>query len=271
MLVADAVAGDSRPPNVPAWLTRGMDRTQASEPIIGDALGMALLDHLDHGVEAREHFVGDDGYLESFDTVIYFTGDSALEETEIGLLERAEQRVLNVGAGAGRHALPLQESGRDVVALDISPGAIEVCRRRGVRRTFTGSVFDLADVGTEPFETVLLFGNNFGLLESPGDAVPFFEALNRVTRPGSEIIGTCVDPLDTTDTVHLGYHDLNRGRGRLPGQLRLRTRWANVATPWFDYFFVAIEELAALAAGSGWEKVSHRQGPRRYAAVFQRG
>lgn len=249
-----------------------MDRTQASEPIIGDAFGMALLDHLDHGVEAREHFVErDDGYLESFDTVIYFTGDSALEETEIGLLERAEQRVLDVGAGAGRHALPLQESGRDVVALDISPGAIEVCRRRGVRRTFTGSVFDLADEGTEPFDTVLLFGNNFGLLESSGDAVPFFEALNRVTRPGSEIIGTCVDPLDTTDTVHLGYHDLNRDRGRLPGQLRLRTRWANVATPWFDYLFVAIEELAALAAGSGWEKVSHRQGARPYAAVFQRG
>ena len=56
-----------------------------------------------------------------------------------------------MGAGAGRHALPLQESGREVVALDVSPGGVEVCRRRGVRETFTGTVFELAETGPEPF------------------------------------------------------------------------------------------------------------------------
>jgi SAM-dependent methyltransferase len=248
-----------------------MDLEPASGPIIGDAFGRALLDYFDHGSDAREHFVErDDGYLESFDTAIYFTG-AGLAETEAGLADRAGSRVLDVGAGAGRHTLPLQESGRDVLALDISPGAAEVCRRRGVRRTFTGSVFDLADQGTDPFDTVLLFGNNFGLLESPGHAARFFEALNRVTRPDSEIIGTCVDPLATTDSIHLAYHEWNRGRGRLPGQLRLRSRWANVATPWFDYLFVAVEELAVLAGDAGWDLVFHQQGPRPYAAVFQRG
>ncbi len=241
-------------------------------PFIGDAFGLALLDHLDHGAHAREHFVErDDGYLESFDAAIYFTGDSVWSETEAGIVDRAGSRVLDVGAGGGRHALPLQESGRDVVALDISPGATEACRRRGVRRTFTGTIVDLADQGTEPFDTVLLFGNNFGLLESPGHAARFFAALNRVTRPGSEIIGTCVDPFNTADPIHLGYHELNRGRGRLPGQLRLRSRWANVATPWFDYLFVPIEELAVLAEAAGWDLVFHQPGPRPYVAVLHRG
>ncbi len=42
-------------------------------------------------------------------------------------------RVLDLGCGAGRVCLHLQERGLDVVGIDTSPGAIEACRRRGVR------------------------------------------------------------------------------------------------------------------------------------------
>jgi SAM-dependent methyltransferase len=243
----------------------------AGGPVIGDAFGLALLDHLDNGAEARQHFVErDDGYLESFDTAIYFTGSSLLTETESSVAGRAGRRVLDVGAGAGRHSLPLQESGREVVALDISPGATEVCRRRGVRRTFTGTVFELVEAGMNSFDTILLLGNNLGLLESPEHAPDFFAALSELAVPGGEVIGTCRDPFDTDDPLHLGYHELNRRRGRLPGQLRLRSRWANVAIPWFDYLFIPVAELEALAHDAGWDLVSHQPGPGPYLAVLRR-
>lgn len=246
------------------------DKPPAMEPIIGDAFGLALLDHLDHGPEARPHFVErEDGLLQQFDTATYFTGKSILFETEPDLTQRSGERVLDVGAGAGRQALPVQQSGRQVVALDTSPGATEVCRRRGMKETYTGTVFDLADEEPEAFDTILLLGNNLGLLESVEHAPLFLDALARLSRPGTEIIGTGLDPFDTEDPLHLQYHQLNRDRGRLPGQLRLRTRWGNVATPWFDYLLQPINDLQTIADKSGWELIDHQPG-HPYVAVLAR-
>ena len=248
-----------------------MDTSQAGEPVIGDAFGLALLDYLEHGSDGWDHFVErDDGLLEFIDPGVFFESESDWSATEAVVLERAGYRVLDIGAGAGRHALPLQQAAHDVVALDISPGAIEVCGRRDVRRTFTGTVFDLADTGGGPFDTFLLCGNNLGLLESPAHAGRFLGALDQLAAPGAEIIGTCVDPLATINPLHLEYHELNSGRGRLPGQLRLWTRWANVASPWFDYLFLPVQELEALAKESGWRLVEQQPGPRPYLAVLQR-
>jgi hypothetical protein len=64
---------------------------------------------------------------------------------------------------AGRGALELQARGHEVVAFDVSPGAVEVCRRRGVK---DARVLGIDDVGPHlgTFDTVLLLGVNFGLL-----------------------------------------------------------------------------------------------------------
>lgn len=70
------------------------------------------------------------------------------------------RRVLDIGAGAGRVALSVQTLGLDVVALDVSRGAIEVCAARGVRNVFHGSMTDLFATALEEFNTFVLAGNN---------------------------------------------------------------------------------------------------------------
>ena len=47
-------------------------------------------------------------------------------------MEFVRGRVLDMGVGAGRHALHLQAQGHDVVGIDNSPKAVEVCRLRGL-------------------------------------------------------------------------------------------------------------------------------------------
>jgi len=51
----------------------------------------------------------------------------------------------------------------------------------------------------------------------------------------------------------LAYHDLNRKRGRMPGQLRIRSRHKKYIGPWFDYLFVSKKELEQIIEGTGWE------------------
>lgn len=240
-------------------------------PIIGDAFGLALLDYLEKGTRGRGHIIErDDGLIEVMDPGVFFAGPEAWAPAEGIVQERAGDTVLDIGAGAGHFCLALQESGRDVVGLDVSPGAIEVCRRRGVDNTFLGTVFDLVAAEKGPFDTFLLCGNNYGLLESAGHGPRFLDALRQLASPGAEIIGTGLDPFDTDNPLHLAYHELNRGRGRLPGQLRLRARWANVATEWFDYLFVPVEQLEAVAATMGWHLVEHVPGgPGPYLDAFR--
>ena len=106
----------------------------------GDAFGHALLDHLD-GCAGHELIERSDGYIEiSADTETYF---AELSDQQRLVVDHAVGRVLDVGCGAGRYALYLQERGLQVIGIDVSPLAIEVCRRRGLRDARSRSVEEL--------------------------------------------------------------------------------------------------------------------------------
>jgi SAM-dependent methyltransferase len=166
-------------------------------------------------------------------------------------LERVRGRVLDVGVGAGRTALVLQERGVPVTGLDTSAGAIRVSRTRGVRDLVHASIEQHATTGSR-YDTFLLLGNNLGLLEGRDRAPAFLATLAEMASPGAQVIAQGTDPYGTTDPVQVGYHQDNRRRGRLGGQLRLRLRYRELATDWFDYLVCSPDELAELVAGTPW-------------------
>ena len=212
---------------------------------IGDPFGEALLEQL-AGENAIHMVERSDGFLDWADTGMYFG------PAEPWLAERARGPVLDIGAGAGRVSLALQAAGIPVTALDISPGAVDTCRRRGVFETFHGTVFDLAATRPVPFGTFVMMGNNLALLGSREAAPDFLDALASMAAPGAQVIGETLDPYQTDKPMHLEYHEQNRARGRMGGQLRLRIRKRRLASPWFDYLFTNRAELEDVIGGTGW-------------------
>ena len=86
-----------------------------------DAFGHEIEDYYlgKGGVEVVER---DDGYVSvSGGPALYFLGYDRWPEEEREAIAFATGRVLDVGCGAGRHALHLQARGLDVVGIDNSP------------------------------------------------------------------------------------------------------------------------------------------------------
>jgi SAM-dependent methyltransferase len=232
-----------------------------------DAFGHALQDHLE-GRGGAELIERSDGHLDlSGDAAVYFAEPAGLQRT---VADRATGRVLDVGCGAGRYALYLQERGLEVVGIDASPLAVDVCRRRGLRDVRLLTV-EQVDASLGIFDTVLMLGNNLGLLGSFRGARRVLDRLGRVVRTGGYLIAETLDPYQTEDPSHLAYHAQNRERRRMGGQIRMRMRYKSFRTPWFDYLFVSRAELEEILDGTGWqvEEVVAMNGPN-YVALIER-
>jgi SAM-dependent methyltransferase len=89
-----------------------------------DTFGMAFMAH--HKGEASVHQTErDDGLIRESDASMYFQSYDEWPEYEREAILKSKGRVLDVGLGAGRHSLWLQEKGYDVVGMDLSPLAVE--------------------------------------------------------------------------------------------------------------------------------------------------
>jgi SAM-dependent methyltransferase len=182
-------------------------------------------------------------------------------------LRLAKGRVLDVGGGAGRVALHLQKKGQEVVAIDNSPLAVRVLKERGVKKAHVLPFKEL-DSRFGRFDSLVMWGNNFGLFGRANGARSMLRRLKKLTNPGARIIGQTVDIYDTDQEPHLAYHRFNRKRGRMAGELRIRVRYQTYTTPWFDYMMVSPDEMAAIADGTGWflERVIHH--PNRTPPIY---
>jgi len=216
-----------------------------------DAFGQMLWNYY-NGKEVFETIERDDGLINQLNPVTYFLSIKNWQPSEQKAMEFVKGTVLDIGCGAGRHSLHLQEKGIETVGIDISPLAIKICKLRGLKQAKVMSIENL-DFKLNSFETLLMMGNNFGLLGNFSKARKLLEQFYEITSKNAVIIAETRDPYKTDAPNHLAYHELNRKKGRMGGQVRIRIRFQKFINEWFDYLMVSQQEMVRILEGTGWK------------------
>jgi SAM-dependent methyltransferase len=171
----------------------------------------------------------------------------ALERRALAL---CSGRVLDLGAGAGRHALDLQERGLEVTALDVSPEAVEVMRLRGVRDARCGG---LEAVTGQRFDTILLLMHGIGLVGSLQGLDRFLEAGSALLDGGGQVLCDSAD-LAAVMPALAEHRGLPPGSvGRYYGEVEFRLSYGEVQGEPYPWLFVDAERLQRHAEAAAFD------------------
>ena len=129
-----------------------------------------------------------------------FRGFKDMPKLEQSALKLCKGSVLDVGCCAGSHSLYLQEKGIKVKAIDISKGAIEVSKKRGVLKAEILNILD----ETETFDTILLLMNGTGIFEELSQVSKYLRHLKSLLKPKGQIL------IDSSDIKYM-YEDEDGG------------------------------------------------------------
>jgi SAM-dependent methyltransferase len=213
----------------------------------------------------------DDGYIDlGPETRLYFSNYEEWWPIEKKAMEFVKGRVLDIGCGAGRHSIYLQEKGYDVTGIDKSLLAIKVSKLRGLKKAEVIPI-EKAKFKPNSFDTIMMIGNNFGLFGSFKKAQRLLRRFYKMTSKDALIIADTLDPYKTNNPYHLEYQEFNRKRGRMSGQLRIRIRYKKYATKWFDYLIVSKKEMNEILSDTRWRvREFIDSGNSRYLAVMDK-
>ena len=217
-----------------------------------DAYGHMMYDHL-HNRGGYEIIERNDGFFSiSAGPKMYFSPFEEWMTIEKQAMRHVEGEILDIGCGAGRHALYLQDEGHPVTAIDASPLAVQVSKARGVKNAQALNITRLSRrLGR--FDTVLMMGNNFALLGTPKRAKWLLRRFAGMTSPAGKIIAFSRDPYQTDIPEHIEFHAWNKEHGRMAGEARIRVRYKKFVTPWIDFLMVSQQEMVAILAETPWQ------------------
>jgi SAM-dependent methyltransferase len=201
--------------------------------------GLALRDFLAGDLDAEVIVRAEDGEEERTPARVFVRGPADFSALDEAALDLCRGRVLDVGAGAGCHSLVLQARGISVTALDVSPEAVDVMRRRGVRDVRCGDVFAFAG---ERFDTVLILMNGIGLVGTLVGLDRFLRGVSRLVSPGGQILLDSFDPGPQTPGRSHGY----------AGEMRFQLEYRGVRGAYYHFVFLDFETLRRRAAPAGW-------------------
>ena len=202
-----------------------------------DLFGKALLDYQNNNYTEDIVTSTNISDEDSLPIPYLFRDYKEMPKLEQKALQLAKGRVLDVGCGSGSHSLYLQEKGLDLKAIDISLGAIEVAKKRGVINT---EVLDVLDE-TETFDTILLLMNGTGIFQELEQVSKYLKHLKSLLKPNGQIL------IDSSDIKYM-YEDEDGGlwidtNANYYGELDYYLSYKNEAEDPMKWLYLDFESL----------------------------
>ncbi|EMA07216.1 class I SAM-dependent methyltransferase [Haloferax denitrificans] len=221
-----------------------------------DALGLAMLDRVRGCLRAPCVYRDGDDAGAAGDAHIYenyLVPSERWPAAKREFVDSLRTPLLDVGCGAGQHALAAQERG-EVVAFDVSPNAVRAARERGVEAAVVGDMFDSPVEPSESessaggFETVLANGTQVGLAGSLDRLADLLASFAALASSSGEVVVDSYDPARIDPERFFGYRsDPREGVARRS----FRVEYGDLRGPMLDFLLVSPARLRAVAAEAG--------------------
>ncbi len=207
-----------------------------------DILGTAMQEFQKTGIRQGLEVYTSYDHKEVYDVSYFFRGEEKMPDLELYALYLSSGRILDIGAGAGSHALFLQKKGHDVTALDSSAGCVNVMLHRGVSKVFHA---DINNFHTKGYNTLVLLMNGIGITGNLGGFMKFLKKAEKITDKNAQII------FDTIDISYFLNNKPNRSLKYL-GEVKYQFEYRGVKGPWFNWLYLGQKQLYEICYQTCW-------------------
>ncbi|NJM80676.1 MAG: class I SAM-dependent methyltransferase [Flavobacterium sp.] len=224
-----------------------------------DLFGKAILDYQTNN--SPEDIITETSISEADEmSVAYlFREYKDMPKLEQKALQLAKGKILDVGCGAGSHALYLQEKGFDVTGIDISENAIEACKLRGLKNVKASDVLDLdTDTSTalsmtnqddNKFDTILLLMNGTGIFGTLANISKHLKKLKSLLTEKGQVL------IDSSDIIYMFDQDED-GAYEVPatgyyGELTFTMQYKGETEDFFPWLYIDYNTLQNACYANG--------------------
>ena len=214
-----------------------------------DPMGKAIADFFAKGKAAKLRVFSSQFDEDEIPVKHLFRTYDEMSPMEQKALNLAQGKILDCGAGSGCHALALQDMGKDVDAIDISPLSVEVMEKRGVQNASQVDLFSHPAV--QKYDTVLMLMNGSGIIGKIENMGNFFTKMKQILKAGGVVY------MDSSDLKYLFEDedgsfaiDLN---GNYYGEVDFRMQYKQVKGETFDWLYIDFQTLSMYASQYGFK------------------
>lgn len=210
---------------------------------IHDPMGAAIRDNHLRGKAARLRVMSSMFDEDEMPVDHLFRTFDDMPHLEQKALNMAYGKVLDIGAGAGCHALALQERGMDVKAIDISPLSCEVMKERGIKDVECVNLFCKQLQGK--YDTQLLLMNGTGIAGKLSQLPALLNRLKELLSEEGQIL------IDSSDLKYIyenedGSMDIDLN-AQYYGEVDYQMQYRDIKGEPFDWLYTDPMLLASVS------------------------